>query len=126
MIKSRIVVGVDGSDYATTAVGWAAIEALRRGAELRVLTAYYRRRSTPGAVVSHSTEEHANEVVHRAVAHAREAAPGVEVRCLAVPGYAVPVLVHAAEEAALLVVGSRRDGGLPGLPIGSVSTQVAT
>jgi nucleotide-binding universal stress UspA family protein len=41
-------------------------------------------------------------------------------------GYAVPVLVHAAEEAALLVVGARDQGGIPGLPFGSVGGQVAT
>lgn len=126
MFKSRIVVGVDGSAHDTPAVTWAATEAVRRGAELRVLSAYYRRRSTPGSTSSHSAGTHAAEAVQRAVAHAREVAPGVEVRCQALPGYAVPVLVHASEEAAMLVVGNRRDGGFPGLPIGSVGSQVAT
>ena len=102
MIKSRIVVGVDGSPHDTPAVTWAATEAVRRGAELRVLTAYYRRRSTPGSPARHSAESHAAEAVHRAVAQAREVAPGVEVRCQALPGYAVPVLVHASDEAAML------------------------
>jgi nucleotide-binding universal stress UspA family protein len=126
MIKSRIVVGVDGSPHDTPAVTWAATEAVRRGAELRVLSAYYRRRSTPGSPSSHSAGAHAAEAVQRAVAQAREVAPGVEVRCQALPGYAVPVLVHASEEAAMLVVGTRRDGGFPGLPTGSVGSQVAT
>jgi nucleotide-binding universal stress UspA family protein len=35
-------------------------------------------------------------------------------------------LLHAAEHAALLVVGDRGNGGLPGLPFGSVGSQVAT
>ncbi|MBM2614007.1 universal stress protein [Actinoplanes sp. LDG1-06] len=126
MIKTRIVVGVDGSPQATAAVGWAAAEAVRRGAELRVLTAFYRHRSTPGRSGSHSAEEHASAILQRAVAQARSAAPEVEVKCQALPGYAVPVLLHAAEEAALLVVGSRHEGGLPVLPTGSVSSQVAT
>nr|WP_221373814.1 universal stress protein [Actinoplanes polyasparticus] len=126
MIKSRIVVGVDGSDHAVAAVGWAAAEAARRGAELRVLAAYYRERSTPGRSSTRTAEEHAAETLRRAVAQAHAAAPGIEVRCLALPGYAVPMLVHAAEEAAMVVVGSRHEGGLPVLPFGSVSSQVAT
>ncbi|MGK5682879.1 universal stress protein [Actinoplanes sp. URMC 104] len=126
MNKTRIVVGVDGSGHDGPAVGWAATEAVRRGVELRILSAYYRRRSTPGPSGSHSAESHAIEAVHRAVAHAREIAPGVQVRCQALPGYAVPTLVHASEEAAMLVVGNRRDAGLPVLPIGSVGSQVAT
>jgi nucleotide-binding universal stress UspA family protein len=111
MIKSRIVVGVDGSPQAVPVVAWAAAEALRRGAELRVLTAYRR--------------EPAPEILQEAVARAHAIAPGVEVRCLALPGYAVPMLLHAAEEAALVVVGTRRTASLPGQPSGSVSNQVA-
>ncbi|MCY1144995.1 universal stress protein [Actinoplanes sp. Pm04-4] len=126
MIKSRIVVGVDGSDHATAAVGWAAAEASRRGAELRVMAAYYRERSIPGPSAKRTAEEHAAENLRRAVAQAHAAAPDIEVRCLALPGYAVPMLVHAAEEAAMVVVGSRHEGGLPVLPFGSVSSQVAT
>ncbi|GID30590.1 universal stress protein [Paractinoplanes brasiliensis] len=126
MIKTRLVVGVDGSAEATAAVSWAAAEAVRRHAELRLLTAYYRHRSTPGRPGSHSAEEHAATVLRRAAAHAREAAGEVEIKCQSLPGYAVPLLVHAAEEAALLVVGGRHEGGLPVLPVGSVSNQVAT
>lgn len=111
MIKSRIVVGVDGSAQAAPVVAWAAAEALRREAELRILTAY---RGEP-----------VPEILHEAVARAHAIAPGVEVRCLALPGYAVPMLLHAAEEAALLVVGTRRTANLPGQPAGSVSNQVA-
>ncbi|WP_250034799.1 universal stress protein [Paractinoplanes maris] len=126
MIKSRIVVGVDGSDHAAAAVGWAAAEASRRGAELRVLAAYYRERSLPGRGSTRTAEEHAAEHLRRAVAQAHAAAPDIEVRCLALPGYAVPMLVNAAQEAAMVVVGSRHEGGLPVLPFGSVSSQVAT
>jgi nucleotide-binding universal stress UspA family protein len=45
---------------------------------------------------------------------------------VALPGYAVPVLLRAAEDADLLVVGARGEGGVPGLPFGSVGIQVAT
>ena len=116
MIDGRIVVGVDGSAGSRAAVRWAATEAALRGAELRVVTAYHR--AAEGAGTS--------ALLHDAVAHARQAAPGVRVSGLAPAGYAVPVLLHAAEVAGMLVVGSRADGGLPGAPHGSVGNQVAT
>jgi nucleotide-binding universal stress UspA family protein len=110
-------------------VRWAAAEARLRKAELRVLTAYHRQHPglhlTAGAQ-PRSGEEEAAAVIHTAVTQARSIAPDVEVRGMALPGYAVPVLLHAAEEAALLVVGNRGEGGLPGLPSGSVGSQVAT
>ncbi|WP_307831482.1 universal stress protein [Nucisporomicrobium flavum] len=116
MIGARIVVGVDGSPGSRAAVQWAAAEALMRGAELRVLTAYHRPET--GAATS--------AILHAAVTHARTVAPGVEVSCVAQAGYAVPVLLHAAEVADMLVVGCRRGGGLPGAPHGTVGNQVAT
>lgn len=125
VIKSRIVVGVDGSAGSTAAVRWAAVEAQRREAELRVLTSYHRQHPE-GRQARAVPDEETAAIMHDAVTLARSVAPGVEVRCVALPGYAVPVLVHAAEEAVLLVVGTRNRGGLPGQPFGSVSSQVAT
>jgi nucleotide-binding universal stress UspA family protein len=115
MNKTRIVVGADGSAGSVAAVRWAAAEARRRKAELRVLTAYHRQPEGGDAAA----------VVHDAIAHARSAAPDVEMRCLALQGYAVPMLLHAAEDAAMLVLGDKRTGRFPGLPSGSVSSQVA-
>jgi nucleotide-binding universal stress UspA family protein len=129
-MKTRIVVGVDGSAGSTAAVRWAAAEAQRRDLELRVLTAYQRQHPglhfTAGRQTQREAEQEANAVVHAAVTEARSVAPNVEVRAVALAGYAVPVLLHAAEEAALLVVGCRGEGGLPGMPSGSVGNQVAT
>jgi nucleotide-binding universal stress UspA family protein len=116
MARTKVVVGVDGSSGSSAAVRWAAIEARLREAELRVLTAFQRRDAGAQAA----------GLVHDAVARARAAAPGVQVRGVALPGYAAPVLLHAEEDAALLVVGSHRGGGMPGLPHGSVCSQVAT
>ncbi|MEV4703353.1 universal stress protein [Actinoplanes sp. NPDC049316] len=116
MMGPRIVVGVDGSTGSRAAVRWAATEALLRGAELRVLTAYH----LPGAGAE------TGDILHDAVTYARAVAPGVEVTCMALAGYAVPVLLHAAEVADVVVVGCRHGGGLPGAPHGTVGTQVAT
>ncbi|WP_030442046.1 universal stress protein [Actinoplanes subtropicus] len=120
MLKARIVVGADGSPGSALAVRWAAAEARLREAELRVFTAYHRRDPRQ------QHDDDASAVVHEAVTQARTIAPGIEVRGLAMPGYAAPILLHAAEEAALLVVGDRRRGSLPGQPLGSVGSQVAT
>jgi nucleotide-binding universal stress UspA family protein len=130
MIKMRIVVGVDGSVGSAAAVRWAAAEALLRKAELRVLTAYHRQHpglhSTTGGPERLAVDEATAAVVHAAVTQARSIAPEVDVRGMALPGYAVPMLLHAAEDADLLVVGERDTRGLPGLPFGSVGLQVAT
>jgi nucleotide-binding universal stress UspA family protein len=128
-MKTRIVVGVDGSAGSTAAVRWAAAEARLRKVELRVLTAYHRQQPGlhfTGGQTRPVADEEANAVVHAAVTEARSIAPDVEVRAVALHGYAVPVLLHAAEEAALVVVGARGEGGVPGLPFGSVGSQVAT
>ena len=73
-----------------------------------------------------AADEEAAGILHAAALQARAVAPDIDLRIMALPGYAVPVLLHAAEEAALLVVGSRPDRGMPGLPHGSVRSQVAT
>jgi nucleotide-binding universal stress UspA family protein len=130
LIETRIVVGVDGSAGSAMAVRWAAAEAQLRNVELRVLTAYHRQgpglHVTAGRHPGPAADAETNAVIHAAVTQARSVAPDVEVRGMALPGYAVPVLLHAAEDAALLVVGTRGEGGIPGVPFGSVSTQVAT
>lgn len=129
MMMTRIVVGVDGSAGSTAALRWAAAEAGLRKAELRVLTAYHRQHSGlhfTGGQGRPAADRGAAAVVHAAVMQARSIAPDVEVRGVALPGYAVPALLQAAKEAALLVVGDRGNGGLPGLPYGSVGSQVAT
>jgi nucleotide-binding universal stress UspA family protein len=113
MIKARIAVGVDGSPGSLAAVRWAATEARSRDAELRVVVAHHLGRPGPG-------------VVHEAVALARAHAPGVDVHGVARSGYAMPVLLHAAEEATLLVVGDRGANKMPGMPFGAVANQVAT
>jgi nucleotide-binding universal stress UspA family protein len=126
MIRTRIVVGVDGSDGSAAAVRWAATEARLRDAELRVVTAYHRLQPVTGGAARPAVDEEAAAIVHAAVMLARSTEPAIEVRGVALAGYAVPVLLQAERDDGLLVVGCRADRGFPGMPHGSVSGQVAT
>jgi len=123
MFKKRIVVGVDGSAGSVAALRWAAAEARLQEAELRVVTTYHR--LTIGGQARPAADEQTSAVLRAAVTQARSIAPDIEVRGVALSGYAVPVLLHAAEEATLLVVGSRGKFGILGLQHGSVGNQVA-
>jgi nucleotide-binding universal stress UspA family protein len=131
--RSRtIVVGVDGSAHAARALAWAIDEASRRDARLRVVAAWH----VPlgayglgglvppvGAAVDDSFREVAEGVAAVAAETARAAGAEAEVRVA--QGQAADVLIDAAADADLLVVGSRGHGGFAGLMLGSVSTQCA-
>jgi nucleotide-binding universal stress UspA family protein len=134
----RIVVGVDGSEGATEALRWAVAEARLRGARLTVVNTW----TVPLILASPSTETFGIHEPARSVEEVRTAlrkkgdevveaslqaidAAGVEVDGHVVEGSAAGVLIDAAEDAELLVVGSRGLGGFTGLLLGSVSQQCA-
>jgi nucleotide-binding universal stress UspA family protein len=122
----RIVVGVDGSPLAHSALEFAIEEARLRNARLHVTYAY----PALGAALTGSTgkdyyeqvENDARELLQGLVAKA-PSTEGVDVEWVAVPGNPSEVLIEASKEAVLLVVGSRGVGGFMGLVMGSVSTQ---
>jgi nucleotide-binding universal stress UspA family protein len=124
--KPRIVVGVDGSPLAQSALEFAIEEARLRDASLHVTYAY----PALGAALTGSTgkdyyeqvENDARELLQGLVAKA-PSTEGVEVEWVAVPGNPSEVLIEASKEAVLLVVGSRGVGGFMVLVMGSVSTQ---
>lgn len=129
MNGTDVIVGIDGSTASRTALDWAAQEAARTGARLRVLLAYHWR--WPGPVVATErleqfAREQAEVVVDDAVADTRAGHPGLEVTGSAVLGTAADVLISAARTASLVVVGSRGHHGFTGALLGSVSSQVAT
>ena len=108
-----LVVGVDGSDESRRALEWALTEARTRGASVRVVHAY----------AEESSRGEAGLIVNAEVANCDAA--GVQVVQEVVAGPPVRVLLEAARDADLLVVGSRGRHGFPGLLLGSVSQQVA-
>ena len=121
----RVVVGVDGSEGALTALRWALDEARLRSAPLEVVHAW--------SYVSAAGQQYVPyDVMHRAargLLSAAVAALGgtgsVAITETLAQGPAAEVLLRAAEGAALLVVGTRGRGGFAGLLLGSVSQHVA-
>ncbi|MGZ8578999.1 MAG: universal stress protein, partial [Actinomycetota bacterium] len=116
----RLVVGVDGSETATSAVRWAAQEAALRGATLELVSAWEVSVSSVGyglgfaeisADMVKGLEQAAEETVAAAAQVAREGYPDLEIETRTVEGQATDVLVGAARDADLLVVGSRGMGG---------------
>ena len=130
LTESIVVAGTDGSPGARAAVSWAGIEARRRRATLALVHAYDEEWVTdphmPPPGLLDLAVNHAEEVVANAALIARMVAPGVVVRPVAEPGDPVPMLLGAAESAALVVVGSRGHGGFSSLLLGSVGQGVAT
>ncbi|MFD0313032.1 universal stress protein [Streptomyces flavalbus] len=120
-----ITAGVDGTEESHAALAWAAREAVRRGAPLRVVHAW---RYEPGegldAQGRDDQERWVRDAVGQAVREVRERHTGLEVSADVVEGGAVETLLAAAADAGTLVLGSRGHGRLVGFLLGSVGQQV--
>lgn len=115
----RIVVGVDGSEVANLAAGFAFEEAATRGVPLVAVRAY-----PPGTGSKAEAAEAQRLHLARALARWAPAYPQVRIEGRVVAGPAVDGLVAAATGAQLLVVGSRALSGLRGLLVGSVGIRL--
>ena len=129
-----ILVGIDGSESSRDALAWALAEARVRDVPVRVLAAWHYAPvayAWPAIVppvdpgLAGSLRQHAIDAVTTTVDALREEARGVEVSHDVVEGSPGNVLVEAAGEAELLVVGSRGHGAVTGLLLGSVSQHCA-
>jgi nucleotide-binding universal stress UspA family protein len=126
-----IVVGVDGSEESKRALRWAVEEAALRHVPVRAVYAWTPP-LVPGALGFavlpaadlDAVREGAVELLDAAVDEVVDGS-GVEVTRAAVQGAPAKVLLQAAEEADLLVVGTRGHGGFAELLLGSVSQQCA-
>ncbi|MEV4511117.1 universal stress protein [Dactylosporangium sp. NPDC049525] len=124
-----IVVGTDGSAAGTSAVRWAATQADRCGARLRIVCVYHWHLLGPGVPtvrLDAPAREQAGAVLAVAVADARGVQPAVDVRGRMVLGLPTDALLTEAKTAALLVVGSHGRGALASALLGSVGLQIAT
>lgn len=117
VLRGPVVVGVDGSLHGDAALGFAFTEAAWRRTAVRAVHAY--------GPVGGSTRDEPGRAEHRLLAESvircSDHHPSVPVEQFAVPGQPVPILLDAARDAQLVVVGARGRGGFSGLLLGSVS-----
>ena len=121
-----IVVGIDHSPRALDAVRWAAAEATRRGAGLRLVAAV---NALDRPVLGFPLEpllEPAKEDVEAAAAVAADVAPAVPVDRKVEAGHPVVVLATESRDAEVLVVGASGYGRITGVLAGSVAVGVST
>lgn len=120
-----VVVGVDASVHAQAALDWAADEAVLRGVPLRIAHAWtpapHRVPGTDGAGAAKSLLQAAEEMLAQAGSHVQERHSGLTVGFEILPEEAAPGLIRLAQDADLLVVGSRGLSRFASVLIGSVS-----
>jgi nucleotide-binding universal stress UspA family protein len=126
-----VVVGVDGSDSALRAVRWAADEAARRRAPLRLVTAFAWTADTvvgqPGLGTRYRDImlQQSQRGLAKAVATAETQQPGLELTPELRIGFPIGTLAEEARQAQLLVVGDRGLSRVEGLMVGSVGVAMA-
>lgn len=121
-----VVAGVDGSDVALAALRWAVDAARARRSALRVVCGWQvpvLAAASSGRVLE-AAEEGAVETVREALAAVD--AGGLEVETRTPVGPPARVLLDAAEDASLMVVGSRGLGKVSRALLGSTSRQLAS
>lgn len=130
---NRVVVGVDASPSGVAALHWATEEAVRRGAALLAVRAwsynayaaeaYMYASDGGGQLESTAAQLEADEQLKLAVEDVA-GAEALSCSATAVFGPASKVLVEAAGDSSMLVVGSRGHGALSRAVLGSVSSAV--
>jgi nucleotide-binding universal stress UspA family protein len=126
MAVDRIVVGVDGSTGARSALRWALDEAAVRGASVEVVLAwsYLDQQAISGRDFDRGfSREDAERALDAIVNEVAGPEPQVPIIRRAVCDRPAHALLEAAGGAQLLVVGARGLGGFKGLLLGSVSQQ---
>ncbi|MFI6495569.1 universal stress protein [Streptomyces sp. NPDC050564] len=121
----HVAAGIDGSPESLAAAHWAAREAMRRGAALRLVHAWeWQLRPAPSVPADMSQRSWAEDMLARASESMRAAHSGLQVIDQSVAEAPVAALLSAAEQADLLVLGSRGLGGVAGFLTGSVSQRI--
>jgi nucleotide-binding universal stress UspA family protein len=123
-VTHTITAGLDGSPASDAAVGWAAREAVARGAALDVV--HVRGVGPYGGFAGNEDERTYGERICAAAAEDLAARhPRLEVTGRVVQGSAPDLLVEAARDSEMLVLGCRGLGRAVGYILGSVSLPVA-
>ncbi|MFI8891635.1 universal stress protein [Streptomyces paradoxus] len=125
-MRSLVLAGIDGSECAAAAAGWAAREATLRGLPLRLLHASPQ---LPGPTVPRPARDRLHlmgvQLLQRTVEDLAERHPDLEVTGGQADEAPVDALLGAARDAGLVVVGTRGTGGFEDLAVGSVALRTA-
>ncbi|GGX97589.1 universal stress protein [Streptomyces anandii] len=127
--RGTVLVGIDDSSHSWLAVEWAADEAALRGMELRIVHSVgpgpeigY---DQTGAGLTEQVFEAATGMLQEARDKVVSARPGLATDTLLVHGRPEEAVLEAAEDADVVVLGTRGRGGFAELLLGSVSLKVA-
>jgi nucleotide-binding universal stress UspA family protein len=133
MAAKPIVAGTDGSVESLRAVDWAAREAARRGAPLRIVAAAAAppgMRSRAGAGEYERVTDvllgERDQALATAAERAAKTAPGVLIDTDPLHGPAAQAVTESGAGAQMLVLGSRGIGAFTALLLGSVSRYAAS
>ncbi|MET7479271.1 universal stress protein [Streptomyces sp. NPDC005648] len=120
-----VMAAVDGSAESLAAAEWAAREARRRGRPLRLVHAWnWHPRREDGEIATAAQRHLGRRTLRQAEDRVRAVEPAVDLDDTQVEGPATAALLNAAEEAELLVLGSRGLSGFTGFLVGSVALGV--
>jgi nucleotide-binding universal stress UspA family protein len=124
-VTYKVIVGVDGSPHGAAALRWALADAAEHAGEDTALLAWQMPfLSIPGAFDRDELAATYKEFLLKTVAEVAPA-PEVPVRTVVAEGDPIEALVTAAEDADLLVLGTRGRSAFAGLLLGSVSQACA-
>jgi len=126
------VAATDGSEESLQAVEWAAGEAVRHAAPLRIVSAASLPPRMTGLQVR-PERDYVADLIHAeldqaldaAASRAARAAPGLVIMADPVPGQPAQAVTESGSGASMLVVGSRGAGAFTAMTLGSVSRYAA-
>ncbi|MET9395311.1 universal stress protein [Streptomyces sp. NPDC006624] len=127
-----VTAGLDGSPESLAAADWAAREALLRDLPLRLVHAATQQPLVYGPLAGFTAPVPSAEQQHAAARHLLDEArarvarrhPGLRIDADEIPGQPASALLKAAEDAELLVLGSRGLSRIAGYLVGSVALSV--
>ena len=124
-LPPAVVVGVDGTECGLGAVRWAAQEAARRNAPRRIVHATAAPRRRGGSDPAPPDPPHAKRITAQAYTVAKHTEAGLRFVTEVVQGDAATVLLTAAAEGQLVVLGKSTTGAADEWVLAPVAVRVA-